>query len=73
MFSSEVAREFVKAFVSFMPNSWENRLNLPPVATSHWGCGQNGGGGDLELKAIIQLLAATEVIIIRGNTHIIRH
>lgn len=37
------------------------------VATGNWGCG--AFGGDPEVKAIIQWLAASQVIIFFSNQH----
>ncbi|RWS08243.1 poly(ADP-ribose) glycohydrolase-like isoform X3 [Dinothrombium tinctorium] len=48
-------RELNKAYTGFLE---KNVVNHSPVATGHWGCG--AFNGDPQLKAIIQLLAASE-------------
>ena len=50
--------------MAFASNPWEEEdeekeVERRPIATSHWGC-KSSVGGDKELKAVIQLLAATE-------------
>jgi len=50
----EYERELNKAFCAFYSKSWDKTK----IATGHWGCG--AFGGDKELKAILQLLAASE-------------
>ena len=51
----EYERELNKAFCAFYSKSGDKTK----IATGHWGCG--AFGGDKELKAILQLLAASEV------------
>merc|ERR1712226_1548314 len=51
----EVLRELKKAFVAFFS---PGRSRLEAVATGNWGCG--AFGGDVRLKLILQLLAASE-------------
>jgi poly(ADP-ribose) glycohydrolase len=51
----EFERELNKAFCGFYSKSGDKTK----IATGHWGCG--AFGGDKELKAILQLLAASEV------------
>jgi len=50
----EFEREINKAFCAFYSKSGDTTK----IATGHWGCG--AFGGDKELKAILQLLAASE-------------
>ncbi|XP_067278140.1 poly(ADP-ribose) glycohydrolase [Pseudorasbora parva] len=53
----KMTRELNKAFCSFMrPDA--NPQNLSAVATGNWGCG--AFGGDTHLKALLQLMAASE-------------
>jgi hypothetical protein len=59
--SDWVWRELIKAYIAFVPVS-ESRapsanLIASPVATGNWGCGVFAG--DLELKFVIQLIAAS--------------
>uniref|UniRef100_A0A8C1SC14 poly(ADP-ribose) glycohydrolase n=1 Tax=Cyprinus carpio TaxID=7962 RepID=A0A8C1SC14_CYPCA len=53
----KMARELNKAYCSFMRPS-ANPENLSAVATGNWGCG--AFGGDTRLKALLQLMAASE-------------
>ena len=53
----EIEREINKAFCAFHSESGAKTK----IATGHWGCGVFGG--DKELKAILQLLAASEVSV----------
>ncbi len=57
-------RELLKAFVAFSPTDLEagstpTAAARVGVATGAWGCG--AFGGDMQLKAVIQWLAASEV------------
>jgi len=53
-----VERELNKAFVGFSRASADsNDSSLSPICTGNWGCG--AFGGDPQLKAVIQLLAAS--------------
>ena len=51
-----IERELNKALAGFTPSPSEGSLNLP-LCTGNWGCG--AFGGDLQMKALIQLLAAS--------------
>ena len=51
----EINREINKAYCAF----YSTANNPVKIATGHWGCGVFGG--DREMKAIIQLLAASKV------------
>jgi len=51
-----IDRELNKAYCAFAPDSPSKSPSK--IATGHWGCG--AFGGDKELKAIIQLLAASK-------------
>ncbi|KAK7140291.1 hypothetical protein R3I94_012791 [Phoxinus phoxinus] len=53
----KMTRELNKAFCSFMRHG-TNPQNLSAVATGNWGCG--AFGGDTHLKALLQLMAASE-------------
>ena len=54
----DIKRELHKAWVAFFPlPREEEERKIRPVATGHWGCGVFGG--DKELKAVIQWLAAS--------------
>merc|ERR1719229_587742 len=56
-----LSRELNKAYIGF-EKSKEEKSGLAPVAavaTGNWGCG--AFGGDPHLKALIQLMAASEV------------
>uniref|UniRef100_A0A8C1IT51 poly(ADP-ribose) glycohydrolase n=1 Tax=Cyprinus carpio TaxID=7962 RepID=A0A8C1IT51_CYPCA len=53
----KMSRELNKAYCSFMRPS-ANPENLSAVATGNWGCG--AFGGDTRLKALLQLMAASE-------------
>lgn len=50
----EIDRELLKAFISFRLDPSEE---YSPIATGNWGCG--AFKGNLELKALIQLIAAS--------------
>ncbi|CAF0994283.1 unnamed protein product [Adineta steineri] len=52
-----VDRELIKAYASFRPLEKESGFEFG-IATGNWGCGVFNG--DKELKAIIQLMAASE-------------
>ena len=54
---NNIERELNKAFVGFSSNLRINE-RLQAVATGNWGCG--AFGGDLRLKFLIQLMAASE-------------
>ncbi|CAI4228377.1 unnamed protein product [Auanema sp. JU1783] len=49
-----IDRELLKCYVGF--HTGEKEPYIKPIATGNWGCGVFGG--DLQLKALIQLLAA---------------
>ena len=51
----EILREMNKAYCAF----YSTETHPVKIATGHWGCG--AFGGDRELKAIIQLMAASQV------------
>ena len=51
----DIEREVNKAFCAF----YSTASNPSKIATGHWGCGSSGG--DRELKAVIQLIAASKV------------
>ncbi|CAF3397628.1 unnamed protein product [Rotaria sp. Silwood1] len=54
-----VQRELIKAYTSFYPQATKiERENMFGIATGNWGCG--AFNGDRQLKAIIQLMAASE-------------
>ncbi|CAF4035650.1 unnamed protein product [Rotaria sordida] len=54
-----VKRELIKAYTSFYPQTMKfERANMFGIATGNWGCG--AFNGDRQLKAIIQLMAASE-------------
>ncbi|XP_059373391.1 poly(ADP-ribose) glycohydrolase-like [Carassius carassius] len=53
----KMTRELNKAYCSFMRPA-ANPENLSAVATGNWGCG--AFGGDTQLKALLQLMAASE-------------
>ncbi|XP_077092995.1 poly(ADP-ribose) glycohydrolase isoform X4 [Siphateles boraxobius] len=53
----KMTRELNKAFCSFMRHGTSPQ-NLSAVATGNWGCG--AFGGDTHLKALLQLMAASE-------------
>ncbi|XP_016323275.1 poly(ADP-ribose) glycohydrolase-like isoform X2 [Sinocyclocheilus anshuiensis] len=53
----KMTRELNKAYCSFMRPA-ANPENLSAVATGNWGCG--AFGGDTRLKALLQLMAASE-------------
>ncbi|KAL1262888.1 hypothetical protein QQF64_005627 [Cirrhinus molitorella] len=53
----KMTRELNKAYCGFMRHS-VNPENLSAVATGNWGCG--AFGGDTRLKALLQLMAASE-------------
>lgn len=50
-----VKRELMKAFCAFTDP--EHTVKLPAVCTGNWGCG--AFGGDTQLKALIQIIAAS--------------
>eukprot|EP00118_Oscarella_pearsei_P008777 m.46863 g.46863 ORF g.46863 m.46863 type:complete len:618 (+) comp33742_c0_seq2:56-1909(+) len=52
-----IRRELNKSYCGFL-STVENPSLSPAVATGNWGCG--AFGGDLHLKALIQLMAATQ-------------
>ncbi|KAI8913790.1 hypothetical protein DFJ77DRAFT_47977 [Powellomyces hirtus] len=52
-----VLRELNKAFVGFLPSPSSPFETPPGIATGNWGCG--AFGGDPELKAMIQIMAAS--------------
>ncbi|EPY34122.1 poly(ADP-ribose) glycohydrolase [Angomonas deanei] len=60
--ASYILREVRKAFVGFHGPSAEKATcklgNSGPIATGNWGCG--AFGGDVELKVLIQWIAASE-------------
>ncbi|XP_060067436.1 poly(ADP-ribose) glycohydrolase-like [Ylistrum balloti] len=56
--SSSVTRELNKAYCGFMNPHVKDAKNLPAVCTGNWGCG--AFGGDKQLKALIQLIAASQ-------------
>eukprot|EP00124_Ichthyophonus_hoferi_P002216 Ihof_evm5s142 gene=Ihof_evmTU5s142 len=53
-----LTRELTKAYCGFMSHSRHDASigPLPAVATGNWGCG--AFGGDLQLKAVLQMMAA---------------
>ncbi|XP_050982496.1 poly(ADP-ribose) glycohydrolase [Labeo rohita] len=53
----KMTRELNKAYCGFMRHT-PNPENLSAVATGNWGCG--AFGGDTRLKALLQLMAASE-------------
>ncbi|BFZ17777.1 hypothetical protein BsWGS_20815 [Bradybaena similaris] len=53
----KIFRELNKAYCAFKGNEFTN--HLPAVCTGNWGCG--AFGGDKQLKAIIQWMAASAV------------
>ncbi|CAE1263500.1 PARG [Acanthosepion pharaonis] len=53
-----VVRELNKAYCGFYDKSEKKEANLPAVCTGNWGCG--AFGGNHQLKALIQLMAASE-------------
>lgn len=53
----QIDRELRKAYCGFYRQGFSDE-NLSAVATGNWGCG--AFGGDIELKSLIQLLAAAE-------------
>ncbi|KAF4517951.1 hypothetical protein B566_EDAN005318 [Ephemera danica] len=68
-------RELNKAFIGFCASSKKNE-NLMPIATGNWGCG--AFGGDVILKAIIQMMAAAEAgrdiaYFTFGNTQLMKN
>ncbi|KAI8823006.1 cytosolic poly glycohydrolase, partial [Fimicolochytrium jonesii] len=52
-----IERELKKAYIAFKPLSASGSGPPSAIATGNWGCG--AFAGDLELKAIIQLIAAS--------------
>ncbi|XP_058507444.1 poly(ADP-ribose) glycohydrolase isoform X1 [Solea solea] len=56
-FPEKMTRELNKAYCGFSRSS-ANSKHLSAVATGNWGCG--AFGGDTRLKALIQLMAASE-------------
>ncbi|VDM83670.1 unnamed protein product, partial [Strongylus vulgaris] len=47
--------DFFQAYAAFITNTKKNL----PIATGNWGCGGHGGGNK-ELKSLIQILAAAK-------------
>ncbi|OWF39385.1 poly(ADP-ribose) glycohydrolase-like [Mizuhopecten yessoensis] len=56
--SHSVVRELDKAYCGFMNPVVKDAKHLPAVCTGNWGCG--AFGGDRQLKALIQLIAAAQ-------------
>ncbi|XP_023698102.1 poly(ADP-ribose) glycohydrolase [Paramormyrops kingsleyae] len=54
----KITRELKKAYCGFVRPGVKSE-NLPAVATGNWGCG--AFGGDSRLKALLQILVASEV------------
>jgi poly(ADP-ribose) glycohydrolase len=54
----DIEREVNKAYCAF----YSTATNPCKIATGHWGCGASGG--DRELKAVIQIIAASKVILL---------
>lgn len=56
--SDLVIRELNKAYCGFMNPLVKESRHLPAVCTGNWGCG--AFGGDKQLKALIQVIAASQ-------------
>ncbi|TPX33328.1 hypothetical protein SmJEL517_g03691 [Synchytrium microbalum] len=54
-----ILRELNKAYAGFLPSTLTCLDENAPIATGNWGCG--AFKGDLELKAVIQMMAASIV------------
>jgi hypothetical protein len=57
---ADIVKEISRAFICFMVNPWESEKVPEVVSTGHWNCDKMGGA-DRQLRAIIQLIAASEV------------